>query len=61
MQRDEQNPPPPPSGGIEAGALTLRPCIDHVDEWVTVTEEEIAAAVVGVIQHHSKLIEGAAG
>ena len=49
------------AGGIETGALTLQPCIDHVDEWISVTEAEIASAVVGMLRHHSKLIEGAAG
>ena len=48
------------AGGIEPGALTLQPCIDFVDEWVTVTEEEIGAAIVGMLQNHSKLIEGRA-
>ena len=49
---------PTVTGGIEAGALTLQPCIEYVDEWVTLNEEEIGRAVVGVLQHHSKLIEG---
>ncbi|GAX76399.1 hypothetical protein CEUSTIGMA_g3844.t1 [Chlamydomonas eustigma] len=49
------------AGGIEEGALTLQPCTDYVDEWVLVSEDEIRAAVVGVLKHHSKLIEGAAG
>lgn len=49
------------AGGIEPGALTLQPCIDFVDEWVTVTEEEIGSAIVGMLQNHSKLIEGWSG
>ena len=53
-------PSTPPSGGIEPGSLTLAPCIEYVDEWVTVTEEEIRAAMVGMLQNHSKLVEGAA-
>lgn len=24
------------AGGIESGSLTLQPCIDYVDEWVSV-------------------------
>lgn len=34
------------AGGIEEGAITLEDCSQLVDEWVTVTEEEIAAAMV---------------
>ncbi len=49
---------PPASGGIEPDSLTLQPCIDFVDEWVTVTEEEIGRAVAGMLQYHSKLVEG---
>jgi threonine dehydratase len=31
-----------------------------VDEWVAVSEEEIGAALVGLLQHEGKLVEGAA-
>lgn len=48
------------SGGIEDDAVTLSACRDLVDEWVTVTEEEIAAAMVGMHGHHGQQIEGAA-
>jgi threonine dehydratase len=48
-------------GGIEAGAVTFEPCQQLVDTWVTVTEQEIADAVVSMLHHHSKLVEGAAG
>ncbi len=41
--------------------MTLKPCKDYVDEWVLVSEEEIGSAICGMLQHHSKLIEGAAG
>jgi threonine dehydratase len=32
-----------------------------VDQWVTVSEQEIADAIVSLLHHHSKLVEGAAG
>jgi threonine dehydratase len=50
-----------PAGGIEDGAITLQPCQEYVDRWVTVSEQEIADAIVSLLQHHSKLVEGAAG
>jgi threonine dehydratase len=50
-----------PAGGIEDGAITLQPCQQYVDRWVTVSEQEIADALVSLLQHHSKLVEGAAG
>jgi len=49
------------AGGIEAGALTFEPCQHLVDSWIAVTEQEIADAVVSMLHHHSKLVEGAAG
>lgn len=48
------------AGGIEEDAITLGPCMDLVDEWVTVSEEEIASAMVGMHGHHGQQIEGAA-
>lgn len=41
--------------------MTLAPCIEYVDSWVTVSEQEIADAMVSLLHHHSKLVEGAAG
>eukprot|EP00882_Tetradesmus_deserticola_P028909 GHRQ01032236.1.p1 GENE.GHRQ01032236.1~~GHRQ01032236.1.p1 ORF type:complete len:118 (+),score=47.70 GHRQ01032236.1:3-356(+) len=49
------------AGGIEEDAITLQPCRQYVDLWVTVSEQEIADALVSLLQHHSKLVEGAAG
>jgi hypothetical protein len=46
------------AGGIEQGALTLGPCMQFVDEWVLVEEREIALAMEGMLDWHSKLIEG---
>lgn len=48
------------AGGVEPGSITLQPCIDCVDEWLTVTEEEIADALLGMLQHESRLVEGSA-
>ncbi|KAK9829755.1 hypothetical protein WJX72_007688 [[Myrmecia] bisecta] len=49
------------AGGIEPDALTLEPCMRFVDQWVTVTEPEIAAAMLGMQRHHGMDVEGAAG
>jgi threonine dehydratase len=35
--------------------------MDFVDAWVCVSEQEIADAMVSLLHHHSKLVEGAAG
>ena len=43
---------------MDPDTLTLAPCIEYVDEWVTVTEKQIAAAMLGLLQQHSKLVEG---
>lgn len=48
-------------GGVEEGSCTLEPCSRLVDEWITVTEQEIASAMVGVHGHHGIAIEGSAG
>jgi threonine dehydratase len=32
-----------------------------VDEWIMVSEDEICAAVRGILEHHKKVVEGAAG
>ncbi|GIL66142.1 hypothetical protein Vafri_19741, partial [Volvox africanus] len=46
------------AGGVEFGSITLQPCLNCVDEWVTVTEVEIAEALVGLLEEQSKLVEG---
>jgi threonine dehydratase len=48
------------AGGIEAGSITLNLCRDLVDEYVTVTEKEIAESLRLFIETHHMLIEGAA-
>jgi threonine dehydratase len=49
------------AGGVEPGAITLETCRRLVDDWVRVSEEEIAAAMLEFIGAHHLLIEGAAG
>jgi threonine dehydratase len=49
------------AGGMEANAITFPLVQRLVDEWVTVTEEEIAAAMRGYIETEHRLLEGAAG
>src|SRR5262249_798260 len=49
------------AGGIEAGSITFGLCRELVDQFVLVTEEEIAAAMRLVIDTQHMLIEGAAG
>lgn len=49
------------AGGVEPGAITLDYCRELVDEYDTVTEDEIADAVKLIIESHHMLIEGAAG
>ena len=43
----------------EPGSITLEPCTRFVDDWVTVSEPEIAAAMLGIRDHHDgMLLEG---
>ena len=49
------------AGGIEPGSITYPLCRDLVDEWVLVSEEEIADAMRLAIDTEHTLIEGAAG
>ena len=49
------------AGGIEHGAITFALCRALVDDWVLVSEEEIAAAMRLVMETQHLLIEGAAG
>ena len=49
------------AGGIEAGSVTLPLCASLVDEWVTVTEDEIADAIGHCLTVEHVLVEGAAG
>ena len=49
------------AGGIEKQTITFELCRRHVDHWLTVSEEEIAAAMRLIYREHSEIIEGAAG
>lgn len=46
------------AGGIEPDSVTLEPCRQFVDEWVTVGETDIARAMVEMYSHHGTPIEG---
>ncbi len=48
------------AGGIEQGAITLELCRALVDDYVTVSEDEIRETLVSFMQAHPYLIEGAA-
>ena len=48
------------AGGIEPGSITFDICRRVVDEFVLLSEEEIAAAMVFIRRHHRMDIEGAA-
>lgn len=49
------------AGGLEPGSITFELCRDLVDEWITVSEEEIRAAMRLFMQNQYQLLEGAAG
>ena len=49
------------AGGIEAGSITFDLCRELVDEFVLVSEEQIAAAMRTYMDAHDERIEGAAG
>lgn len=49
------------AGGIEPGAITFALCQQLVDDFVLVSEGEIAAAMRMFMEAHHMLIEGAAG
>lgn len=49
------------AGGIEADAITFQLCQSLVDDYLLVSEEEIAEAMRNFIDAHHMLLEGAAG
>ena len=49
------------AGGIEPHSLTFDLCKNHVDHWLTVSEDEIAAAMRLIYRELGESIEGAAG
>ena len=48
------------AGGLEAGSITFPLCRDHVDRYISVSEEEIAAALRTFMATQHMLIEGSA-
>lgn len=48
------------AGGIESGSITLKLCQELVDDFILVTEQEIAEAIRLCLRKHQFLIEGAA-
>lgn len=49
------------AGGVEADSITFELCRTLVDDWVLVSEAEIAQAMRDFIAEHHQLIEGSAG
>ena len=49
------------AGGMEEGAITFDLCRQYVDDWVTVSEDEIQAGMKLLFDEYSLVIEGAAG
>ncbi len=49
------------AGGIEADAITFALCRELVDDYVLVSESQIADAIRLIVDGHHMLIEGAAG
>lgn len=48
------------AGGIEEGSITFDLCKKYVDDFILVSEEEIAKAITLMLEKHHMLIEGAA-
>lgn len=49
------------AGGIEDDSITFPICQNLVDEWVDITERDIALAVTAMVDDHHQLVEGSAG
>jgi len=49
------------AGGCEPGSITFDLCRELVDDYLLISEEEIAAAIRWMADKHHKIIEGAAG
>lgn len=48
-------------GGLEADAITFPLCQQWVDHFISVDEDEIAAAMYSILKEHHFVVEGAAG
>jgi threonine dehydratase len=49
------------AGNIEDGSITVDLCAELVDEWVAISEEEIATELAMIIDTEHQLVEGSAG
>ncbi|XP_013390769.1 uncharacterized protein LOC106159121 isoform X2 [Lingula anatina] len=49
------------AGGIEEGSVTFEFCKKYIDEWILVPEEQIERAIYFMMEHHHRIVEGAAG
>lgn len=49
------------AGGFEPDSITFDLCKQLVDDFILITEDEIADTIRSMIRQHSKLIEGSAG
>lgn len=49
------------AGGIEPNSMTFELCQRYVDHYILVTEDEIADAILFMIENHHMIVEGAAG
>lgn len=47
-------------GGVEAGSVTFAPCRQLVDDWIAVSEDDIATELRRHLADHHQLIEGSA-
>lgn len=48
------------AGGVDRDSITFEMCREFVDDWVSVTEDEIRESLVGFIDAEHQLIEGSA-
>jgi threonine dehydratase len=49
------------AGGFERDSITFGLCQKLVDDFILISEDEIADGIRSMIKHHSKLVEGSAG
>lgn len=47
------------AGGVDEGSITFELCTRFVDEWVVVSEPEIARGMLSVLEQAGERIEGA--
>lgn len=49
------------AGGFEPDSITFGLCQELIDDFILISEDEIADSIRSMLKHHSKLIEGSAG